>query len=506
MGDLEGSRSLKGATVNTSQTDASESGLSPWAQLVLQVLMVLMSLGAVTGNILVIIIVAASKTLQSVTSVLVMNLAISDLLVGIGVMPFVALSVMDHRWMDCKDLCSFVGYTSSVYLTTSVLTLAAIALDRYYSIMDCLRYSARCTLWRTCTVVLWIWLQALAISSPPLLGWGSVSYVAPMYSCAVNWSVSLSYTTLMAALSFLLPAVVILFCYVSIVKVARNHARRIHTLEGSVLRGRNLCSDFTPGRSPWRLIYHINGEFVCQAGTQGENINSAPPETVQESNTAAKVLFPFLTRSSLQNSPKHHHGVRRLLPVITAFLLCWTPYIGVALAQAATALVPPVAITFSYWLVLLNSDINPLLYALLSKRFQSALKGLWKKMRAHPGRAAGREEDGRNSDPCALSAALPSSHSSTESLTCDTSRYSSSIFTISADFKCQDQDENHECHGENSSSSFMKLNAGGDKRHNLQVPARPQEGRRLPFSALTEQNEATFLFGQITVKVQHDIC
>lgn len=59
------------------------------------------------GNILVIVIVAATKTFHSVTSVLIMNLAISDLLVGVGVMPFVALSIMNRGWVDCavRQLC-----------------------------------------------------------------------------------------------------------------------------------------------------------------------------------------------------------------------------------------------------------------------------------------------------------------------------------------------------------------------------------------------------------------
>lgn len=59
------------------------------------------------GNILVIVIVAATKTLHSVTSVLIMNLAISDLLVGVGVMPFVALSIVNRGWENCnvRHLC-----------------------------------------------------------------------------------------------------------------------------------------------------------------------------------------------------------------------------------------------------------------------------------------------------------------------------------------------------------------------------------------------------------------
>lgn len=53
------------------------------------------------GNILVIGIVAATKTFHSVNSVLIMNLAVSDLLVGVGVMPFVALSILNRGWVDC---------------------------------------------------------------------------------------------------------------------------------------------------------------------------------------------------------------------------------------------------------------------------------------------------------------------------------------------------------------------------------------------------------------------
>uniref|UniRef100_A0A8D0D265 G-protein coupled receptors family 1 profile domain-containing protein n=1 Tax=Sander lucioperca TaxID=283035 RepID=A0A8D0D265_SANLU len=359
-----------------------------------------------------------------------------------------------------------------------VLTLAAIALDRYHSIVDCLRYSSRCTLWRTCAVVLWIWLQALVTSCPPLLGWSSVSYVVPMYSCAVNWASSPSYTTFMAALSYLIPAVVILFCYVNIVKVARSHARRIHTLEDSV----HL-------HSPSTLIYHVSGQFST-------------------------------SQPSLQHH--NHHGVLRLFLVISAFFLCWTPYIGVALVQATetaisgqSRLVPPSAVTFSYWLVLLNSDINPLLYALLSKRFQGALQGLRQKIRARLGSLVGRERgfraeghECRSSGPCTLTTSHPGPPSS-ESSICDASKYSSSIFTVSTDFKHHSREHLCKvCHHENTfPSCSMWQDAGGEGRVDcLQVPSRPQEGSRLPFSALTQDHQATFFYGQITVRVEHDVC
>uniref|UniRef100_I3JTV6 G-protein coupled receptors family 1 profile domain-containing protein n=1 Tax=Oreochromis niloticus TaxID=8128 RepID=I3JTV6_ORENI len=389
--------------------------------------------------------VAATKTFHSVTSVLIMNLAISDLLVGIGVMPFVALSVMNRGWSNMLYILAS---------NASVLTLAAIALDRYHSIIDCLRYSSRCTLWRICAVVLWIWLQALVTSCPPLLGWSSVSYVDPMYSCAVNWASSPSYTAFMASLSYVLPAVVILFCYVNIVKVARSHARRIHTLEDSVQRS-----------------------------------------TTEQRRSASRRFFSFL------NSQQHHshHGVVRLFMVIAAFFLCWTPYISVALVQATetaisgqSTLVPNSAVTFSYWLVLLNSDINPLLYALLSKRFQNALQGLRQKISTRLGSVVGRGnelrpegDDGRSSEPSTLTTTHPGLASSSES---NRSLCSHSIFTVSTDFK--HQPEKHLCSVCHPQKSSTWQEAASDRRADcLQVPSRPQEGSRLPFSAVTEERQ-----------------
>ncbi|XP_029132966.2 5-hydroxytryptamine receptor 1D [Labrus bergylta] len=516
--ESESGSSLQNASQagNVSWTGAAGLGVSGRAHLVLEVLMVLMCLGAVTGNILVIVIVAANKTFHTVTSVLVMNLAVSDLLVGVGVMPFVALSIMNRGWVDCAGLCLYVGYTSSVYCTASVLTLAAIALDRYHSIMDCLRYSSRCTPWRTGAVVMWIWLQALLTSCPPLLGWGSISYVAPVYSCAVNWSSSSSYAAFTAALSFLVPAGVILFCYGNIVKVARSHARRIHTLEESVQRSRNQDSASSPCGSshqccPSRLIYHISGEFVSEIRKeQGHYMSSAFPDSAPEKNNSTSRRF----FTSLSQHHQNHQGLLRLFLVISAFLLCWTPFICVALVQAAetaisgqTSLVPPPAVTFSHLLVLLNSDINPLLYALLSKRFQCALRGLGQKIRAGVGIFVCRGEEVRADDPNTLVTTHPGPPSCSETLNCDDY---SSVFTVSTDFKHYSKEHQCKlCHHKDISPSCLREQdaAGGCKRVDcLQVPSRPQEGSRLPFSALTKKRQATFFFGQIVVRVEHDVC
>ncbi|KPP63398.1 G-protein coupled receptor 161-like, partial [Scleropages formosus] len=525
-------------TASPNGTSARPS-TSPRAKLLLEVLMVLMCLGAVTGNILVIVIIAATKRFHSVTSVLVINLAISDLLVGVGVMPFVAMSLLNSGWVSCNDLCLYVGYTSSVYCTASVLTLAAIALDRYYSIIDCLRYKSRCTVWRTGTAVVWIWLQAILTSCPPLLGWSNVTYVRPMYSCAVNWSSSPSYTTFMAALSFLVPAAVILFCYVKIVRVARSHARRIHDLEGHLQRNRRIPSPGDPAdqcrEAPTSsgLVYSLSGRLVSEThgglNELGPGLHSDNPSAGPQPGGRLHAFFTQLQSSSQQHqySSNPHHGVVRLLLVISAFLLCWTPYMCVALVQAVekalslpSSLIPPSAVTFSYWLVLFNSDINPLLYALLSQRFQGALRTLRRKLRASLGgavwrggrRGAGTEdEDGGCQDPCALTVARYRSQQSHGSAPTERTGCRCSVFSLGSDIPDSYGGRLGSVFlpGSPSSSSSLWKEGGGEcscgKTECLQVPSRPQEGGRLPSSAPTKDRQATFFYGQITVRVEHDV-
>lgn len=419
-----------------------------------------------------------------------------------------------------------MGYTSSVYCTASVLTLAAIALDRYHSIIDCLHYSSRCTLWRTCAVVLWIWLQALATSCPPLLGWSSIIYVDPMHSCAVDWASTPSYTAFMAVLSYLTPALIILFCYVNIMKVARSHARRIHSLEDSVQRSRSLnsgspscCSShqyYERPRCPSTLLFHVNGHLLSKESYGGPTLADSTEQNVSTSRRLLSFLAQTASQPHSQNSQQHqnHHGVVRLFMVILTFFLCWTPYICVALIQATetaisghSSLVPPSVVTVSHWLVLLNSDINPLLYALLSKRFQGALQGLGQKIRACLGNIMGgvkvraQGEDGKSSDPCTLTTTDPRPTFSSEGSAGDDTKGSSPIFTVSTHYKRNPEDD--PC---TSRTSCIKNISQPTSLEYLGVPCWPQGGSKLPFSALTKERQATFFFGQITVRVEHDVC
>ncbi len=423
-----------------------------------------------------------------------------------------------------QDLCLYVGYTSSVYCTASVLTLTAIALERYFSIVDCLRYDSRCTIRRTGLAVLWIWLQAMVTSCPPLLGWSNISFVAPIYSCSVNWANSLSYTIVMASLTFILPAIVILFCYVKIVRVARYHARRIHSLEEHLQRNGtpsvlNLQHSFMDSFTPSKLVYHVSGKFVMdQSDVPGEIYPDAPSE--MSSKSAGGRLHSFLAQihSGSQQNPiqTRHHGVLRLFLVIAAFFLCWMPYISVALVQATetalsrpSSLVPPSAVTLSYWLVLFNSDINPLLYALLSKRFQVAFQSLRWKIQARLGSMVGQGGAERSTVGGGRDPTNGTTHSSTAHSRNNGEPAYPSVFTLSSQLPNSFKEQLNKVLPLATSSHPVCHKCGGQgsrTEHHLQVPSKQCEQNRLPYSAATKKKQATFFYGPITVRVEHDIC
>ncbi|XP_069786923.1 5-hydroxytryptamine receptor 1D isoform X2 [Narcine bancroftii] len=508
-------------------TPGSRFSSSVPVKILLETIMVLMCVAAITGNVLVVAIIAVTKHFHSVTSVFLVNLAVSDCLVGLGVMPFVAMSVFYQDWNRYNDLCLYVGYTSSVYCTASVLTLAAIALDRYHAIIDCLQYHSRSTVRRTAATVAWIWLQSALSSCPPLLGWGRFGYSPAIRSCSVAWADSLSYTGFVAVFSFLLPASVMIFCYVRIVGVARSHAKRIHDIENQLQRrpaARGHAADrptfshlITSVHSSVLSDYRCEeGHGCCQPGVQ------------------AKGPDIFCKYSS---PGREHHGAFRLFLVIFAFFCCWVPYEVVGLVQAVEAAVagsqqassvPPGLVTAAYWLALLNSDINPLLYALLSKRFRKALHHWQRRLEVKAGLGRAQQQAGAPAD--LLHAKPPAGQRRTSSNVTGISQLSPrqqafqarscSIFSISS-LPRGGPDEPLDdllLSGPASAGSLVFVPCGKVPEHHrdpqneplpkhyLTVPQLPPEADTmlLPSQTFSEKQSSTYVFGNIIVKVEND--
>lgn len=92
----------------------------------------IITLVTVMGNSLVIIAVCVVKKLRQPSNYLLVSLAVADLSVALGVMPFAILTdLKGGKWIFDEVFCNIFIGMDVMCCTASILTLCAISIDRY---------------------------------------------------------------------------------------------------------------------------------------------------------------------------------------------------------------------------------------------------------------------------------------------------------------------------------------------------------------------------------------
>lgn len=68
---------------------------------------------SIVGNLLVIITLSLNRSMRSVTNIFLLNLAISDLLLGVFAMPFTLVGVLLRRFIFGAFMCHLISYLQS---------------------------------------------------------------------------------------------------------------------------------------------------------------------------------------------------------------------------------------------------------------------------------------------------------------------------------------------------------------------------------------------------------
>ncbi|XP_030586108.1 adenosine receptor A3-like [Archocentrus centrarchus] len=130
---------------------------------------VLIALSCCLGNMLVILALWTTKIIQQPTFCLIGSLALADFLVGCVAIPLAV--VVDGRVKTSFNTCLFISCVVILFTLVSVLSLLAIALDRFLRVYIPLRYKRIVTQGHSCFVVAACWLIAIPLSFTPMLGW-----------------------------------------------------------------------------------------------------------------------------------------------------------------------------------------------------------------------------------------------------------------------------------------------------------------------------------------------
>ncbi|KAM8745903.1 trace amine-associated receptor 13c-like [Acanthopagrus schlegelii] len=278
--------------------------------MVIKTLLSCISVLTVVLNLLVIISISHFRQLQTPTNLILLSLAVSDLLVGLVVMPPEIIMMQSCAFLD-KLSCALFYLFSFILTSASVGSMVLISVDRYVAICYPLRYSSMITPRRVQIYLSLCWFCSVTFNF--MLLKDHLSQTDLLNSCLQECFLVINYIfgAVDLLVTFFCPLTVIIVLYMRVFVVAVSQARVMRS-QISALRSNTV----TVKRSEMR---------------------------------AARTL-----------------GV-----ILLVFVLCLLPYYSSSIAGQDTK---SVASSVQIWLFYCNSTFNPLIYAFFYPWFRKSVK------------------------------------------------------------------------------------------------------------------------------------
>ena len=296
-------------------------------------ILVIICVVSIFGNITLFVIFTRRKILRTIANGFLLNLAFADLLVSVLNMPITVVTIVKQRWIFGEFACVLLGFTTMLSFVSSVMSLAMIAINRYYYVVQWKTYPSIFTPRRSVLFAGIVWLLSLLLSIPPLFGWAEYRYITGKSYCFVFWPSDVYYMYFMLTICFFGPLTVMSLSYFNILRFTREAKRRVDQHKDSVITQQQI-------------------------------------QTRQESES----YFFERNKRRFRMTQEEVKITNTLLIVVACFMACWAPFAMTMFFDVYYSCQLPRVVDISTLLLgYANSMCNPIVYGVRNQAVRSEL-------------------------------------------------------------------------------------------------------------------------------------
>ncbi|KAJ8247143.1 hypothetical protein GJAV_G00259250 [Gymnothorax javanicus] len=148
-------------------------------------------------------------------NIFVISLSVADLVVAVYPYPLVLTAIFHNDWTMGDAHCQISGFVMGLSVIGSIFNITAIAINRYCYICHSLQYDRLYSIRNTCCYLGLTWILTIVATVPNFFV-GSLQYDPRVFSCTFAQTVSSCYTIAVVCVHFLIPLLVVSFCYLRI--------------------------------------------------------------------------------------------------------------------------------------------------------------------------------------------------------------------------------------------------------------------------------------------------
>ena len=396
---------------DTAQYCAVNSNWSDIATYISIATLILIDAGAILLNLLVVVIIIQDSLLrEKADCILIANLALSDLLVALTIIPFSIEALVHREYRLSAERSAFIGFANFFFCIASIMTLLFLVLDQTCIIKWPLRYERYRTRCSAIFASLCCWLHSAACALPPALGLGSYNCFIPNIGpcSAYDWigtNGSVIFTILVTTSSWGIALIGTVVCYIQILAIVVRQQRRFVKQKPAACSRKRIAENSRVGPSIVGLDRNQNSKMPVMSS--GMSYTKTAKQLRKMSTIGGhRGVFTFANAftaqllaiqaqqkhvmesvssddsenvESLDRQAKIHDKVEKniwnpaktLLLIICIYFFSWSPFCIVLLTEVAMRRKLSSTISLiCLWIGHSSSLLNPILYFLRYKKFR----------------------------------------------------------------------------------------------------------------------------------------